>query len=342
MSAMNTATQDIRGNSMQYKIMLTDSAHMDISIEMLEFTKINAEIVRPKDMSKESLLETGHDCDAILCDYALIDNDVIKGLTQCKIIAVAGIGVNTIDLVAATQKGIKVSNVPDYCLCEVAEHAMALFLACVRKIPLYDQAVRKGLWHSVEYAPISRIAGKKFGLFGFGSIAQKLAARAQAFEMQVYAYDPFQSDEVFARCNVEKAESLEQLATLVDVFSIHTPLTDATSGSVNHKIFTLMKPHCIVLNTSRGGVVVEQDLIEALMSGEIAAAGLDVLQTEPPNKDNPLFAMQNVVLTPHCAFYSEDSDAESRDRRAKDVVRTLLGGDPVSWVNKGDFIGITL
>lgn len=322
---------------MKFKIMLTDSIHPDVDVEMSELGKIGAEIVRPKDISPESLIETGHDCDGILCDYALLTREVLAGLTKCRIIAEAGIGVNNIDLEAAARKGIKVANVPHYCLREVAEHTMALFLACARKLTPYDRAIRAGRWEKLEYAPLRRAAGQTFCLCGFGSIAQQVAVRAQAFEMQVCAYDPFLPEEVFVKNKVRRIDFLEDLARLADVFCIHTPLTDNTHGLINHAVFNVMKTNAIVINTSRGGVVAEQDLIEALATGRIAAAGLDVLQNEPPAKDNPLLTMDNVVLTPHCGYFSEDSDLELRRTMAQEVVRVLTGGDPVSWVNRKFF-----
>lgn len=322
---------------MTYKIMLTDSIYPDTSIEMAELEAIGARIVRPKGIDAASLLETGHDCDGILCDYASIDKTVIAGLGKCKVIAEAGIGVNNIDLEAAAAKGIKVANVPHYCLREVADHAMALFLACARKLLPYDRDIRAGKWDKLEHAPIYRLAGQNFCLFGFGAIARKVAARARAFEMQVHAFDPFLPDEAFAAEGVSRVSSLEKLARIADVFSIHAPLTDDTRGIVGRDVFSTMKAGCIVLNTSRGGLVAEQDLVDALAAGKIAAAGLDVLQSEPPKPDSPLLRMNNVVLTPHCGFFSNESDEELRRTMAREVVRTLTGGEPLSWVNRKYF-----
>ncbi|MDL2253962.1 C-terminal binding protein, partial [Ruminococcaceae bacterium OttesenSCG-928-I18] len=192
----------------KYTVMLTDTVYPDATLEAEELKKVDAEIVRPKDTSVQSLIETGKNCDGILCDYVEITAEVIAGLNQCKAIAVAGIGVNNIDLKAAAEKGIKVANVPHYCLGEVADHAMALFLACAKKVTRFNKAVDAGRWDPLEFPPVYRLADQNFCIFGFGSIARKAAKRAQGFEMDVYAYDPYLPDEVFASHGVKRVGSL--------------------------------------------------------------------------------------------------------------------------------------
>ena len=222
------------------KVLLTDTAYPDTFVEMKELEKIGAELVRPENISTDALIEAGRDCDGILCDYAEINAEVIRNLDKCKIIAEAGMGVDNIDLEAAAANRIMVANVPHYCVGEVADHAMALFLSCTKKIVAYNRDVTAGRWNCTAHAPIYRLAGRKFCCFGLGRIASKVAKRAQAFEMDVYAYDPFLPDAIFEAAGVTRVDSLESLAAMADVFSIHVPPTPETRGIINRDIFNLM------------------------------------------------------------------------------------------------------
>lgn len=321
-----------------FKIMMTDTEFPDTLTEERILNKIDGVLVRPKDTGVSSLIETGRDCDAIMCDYAEISAEVISGLEKCKIIVVAGMGVDNIDLEAAAKKQIKVANIPSYCIGEVADHAMALFLACVKKIVRYDRDVKAGIWNSQTYTPIYRLAGMKFCCFGLGKISRKVAKRAQAFDMDVYSYDPYLPDSVFEEAGVTRVRSLEDLASIADVFSIHVPASAQTKGIINQSLFRLMKPTCIVLNVARGALVDTDDLAKALAEGQITAAGIDVQENEPPLPSrNPLAALENVVLTPHVAYMSVDAEQELRETMAEEIVRTLTEGRPLSWVNEKMF-----
>lgn len=319
------------------KIMMTDTAYPDTLVEMIELQKINAEIVRPRDLSAAALIEAGHDCVGVMCDYANMTAEVLDGLKQCKVISEAGMGVDNIDLQAAAKRGIKVANVPHYCVGEVADHAMALFLACAKNIPLYNKDVKSGKWDCTAYSPMYRIAGQNFCCFGFGQIARKVAERAKAFEMHVFAYDPFLPDTIFEKLGVERLHSLEELAAKADVLSLHVPPTPETKGIINRDIFNLMKPTAILVNVARGALVNNVDLAEALRNGKIRAAGLDVQEQEPPTADCPLLGLENTVLTPHSAFNTVQAEDELRRTQAAEIVRTLTEGEPVSWVNKALF-----
>ena len=321
-----------------FKVMMTDTEFPDTLLEENILNKADAVLVRPKDTSAASLINTGQNCDAIMCDYANISAEVIAGLEKCKIIVVAGMGVDNIDLEAAAQKGIKVANIPNYCLGEVADHAMALFLACAKKVVHYDKDVKAGIWNSQAHTPIYRLAGMKFCCFGLGKISRKVAKRAQSFDMDVYSYDPYLPDSVFEELGVKRVHSLEELASIADVFSIHVPASAQTRGVIHRGLFQLMKPNCIVINVARGALIHTGDLADALKNNQIMAAGIDVQENEPPLPDyNPLSALENVVLTPHVAYMSVDAEQELRTTMAEEVVRTLTEGTPLSWVNKKFF-----
>jgi D-3-phosphoglycerate dehydrogenase len=220
---------------------------------------------------------------------------------------------------------------------EVADHTVALFLACARKIPRLHASVKEGQW-SVDLAkPMPRLQGKRYGLFGYGNIAQRVARRVQAFGLHVMAFDPYVPADVFAAQQVARAASLDELLRAVDFLSIHAPLTEETRGILNAARLQLLKPTAMVVNTSRGPLINEADLLAALREGRIAGAGLDVLTDEPPTFPLALAALDNVVLTPHTAWYSDDAMPELRRKASAEVVRTLTEGRPKFWVNQRAF-----
>jgi D-3-phosphoglycerate dehydrogenase len=232
-----------------------------------------------------------------------------------------------------------VANVPDYCMGEVADHTVALFLACIRRIPRLHASVRAGQW-SVDLAkPAPRLQGKLYGLFGFGNIAQQVATRMQAFGLEVTAFDPYVPADTFAARRVRRAATLEELLRAVDYLSVHAPLTPETQGVLNATTFGWMKRTAVLVNTSRGPIINEADLLAALQEGRLAGAGLDVLAEEPPTFPLALAALDNVVLTPHTAWYSDDAMPELRRKAAQEVARTLTEGRPKFWVNQRAFSG---
>jgi D-3-phosphoglycerate dehydrogenase len=323
----------------KYKVMYTDTELPDISIEAEVLSKIGAEVVMPRSMKGADLVECGKGCDGIMVDYAPMPKSVIDQFDKCKVISRQGIGYNNVDVEAASAKGIMVANCPDYCQDEVADHTFALLLTCARRTAAFDAAVRKGIWGVKVLGPMYRLRGQVFALYGFGSIAKKVAVRAAAFGFHVAAFDPYMPDSVFSEAGVKKVDSLEELASIADVFSIHAPVTIHTQGTVNMSILRKMKPTCILINTSRGPLINEEDLAEALEKRMIAMAGLDVLVDEPPAPDNKLLGLENVILTPHVSFYTEESEVELRTRIAEEVVNTLIDGHPQlkSFVNRKDF-----
>jgi len=321
----------------KYKVFMTDTIFPDTEIEERELSKIDAELVLSSEKDPQAFIREGHDCDAMLVVYAPVGAEVISSLDKCRIIVRTGIGVNNIDIATASAKKIMVANVPDYCQDEVADHAMALFLAGVRKIAYLDSKVKSGIWNVNEAKPIPRLRGKKFGIIGCGAIGRKVAERAKAFGMEVYGYDPYLPDEKFKEEGIVKVSSLDEFYPLVDYFSLHVPLMDETHHMINLESIRKMKPSAFFVNTSRGPLVNEEDLYKALSEKQIAGAALDVLNTEPPAMPVPLAEFENVILTPHAAFVSEEAIPELRRKGAQEIARTLTEGKPKYWVNVRDF-----
>lgn len=318
----------------KFKVMMTDNVFPDLNIEQDAFGQAGIEFFLASDATPETLAKEGKDCDAILNVFAKVTDQVIHSLEKCKVIVRTGIGYNTIDLDVANQKGIMVANVPDYCQGEVADHAFSLFLAVARKICFLNGKVKSGVWNANEAGPIPRLQGKTFGLYGFGSIAKLVATRARAFGMNVMAFDPYQSDDIFLENDVKKAASLESLFFSSDFISIHAPLTKETKYSVNSDLLKVLKKSAIIINTARGELIDTAALIDCLEKGTIAGAGLDVLEQEPPQYPSRLMELQNTVITPHAAYFSEEAMPALRRMSSAEIIRTLLEGQPKNWVNR--------
>jgi len=274
------------------------------------------------------ILAVARDADALLVCYAKLPGDLIRELTRCKIIGRTGLGVDNIDLAAARERKIIVTYVPDYCMDEVSDHAMALLLALARKVAYANTLVQSGRWEMAAVAPIHRLKGRMLGLVGFGNIPRALAPKARAFGLRVLAHDPFVGRDVFASLGVEGV-GLDELLASSDFVSVHAPLTPQTRGLINASAFAKMKPGALLINTARGPLIDEKALIAALDSGRIGGAALDVLETEPPPSDFALTGRPNVVLTPHTAFYSVEALEELQTKCATDVARVLSGRPPI-------------
>jgi len=240
--------------------------------------------------------------------------------------------VDNVDLPAATRAGILVTNVPDYCVDEVSDHALALLLALARQVVMADRAVRGGAWDVVAHSGIRRLRGQTVGLLGFGKIARAVASKVRALGMRVVAYDPYLDAGLIARDGAEPVE-LDTLLAEADAISIHVPLSPETRGLVGERELGRMKPTAFLINTARGGIVDEKALAEALEAGRLAGAALDVLSQAPPPPDHPLRRAPNVILTPHLAFYSRESVVELQTKAAEEVARALRGEPPRSPAN---------
>jgi D-3-phosphoglycerate dehydrogenase len=318
----------------KWKVVVTDREYADMRYEEAVLRSDRIDLVLAQCRTEADVIEACRDADGIINQYAPLSGTVISALENCKVITRYGVGVDTVDIEAATQKGICVANVPDYCKDEVADHALALLLSWTRKVTAADRDVKNGVWDFKRVTPIYRLRGKILGLVGFGMIAQSLAAKVKPLGLGVIVSDPFISKETAAEHGAELV-SLEELCRRADMISVHTPLTKTTRGLLGSGQFKLMKPEAIVLNTSRGPVIDEQALIEALSEGRIAGAALDVLEQEPLAAGHPLLAMDNVILTPHVAWYSEEAAAEMRFKAAMGIADVLLHGEfPKYLVNK--------
>jgi D-3-phosphoglycerate dehydrogenase / 2-oxoglutarate reductase len=276
------------------------------------------------------------DMDAVIPGpRARLTANVIQGLRACKVIANGGIGFDSIDIDAATAAGIIVTNVPDLFVDEVADQAMLLLLAVNRKL-LQCHAQATGdrwaeTWRNLGSVP--KLRGRTLGLVAFGNIGRRVAQRAQAFGLRVIAFDPYVQPDAMAALGAEPRQSLEDLLREADFVSVHAPLTRETRGLLDASRLRLMKPTAVLINTARGKVVDEPALIQALQQGWIAAAGLDVLEQEPPDPANPLLHMPNVVVTPHMASYSDESNVGRRRRLGQDIAAVLSGRRPAHVVN---------
>jgi D-3-phosphoglycerate dehydrogenase len=315
-------------------IAVTDSVFPSLDLAMAALARLEPEMRMAKSAAADDILAVARDADAILVTYAKLPAELLRQLQRCKAIGRFGLGVDNIDTKAAAELGITVSYVPDYCMHEVSDHAMALLLALARKIPFSNTLVQAGRWEMPAVAPLRRIAGQVLGLIGFGNIPRALAPKAKAFGYEVIAHDPYAGSEVFAGCGVE-AVSFESLLARADAISVHAPLTPATRGLIDAAAFARMKQGAVIVNTARGPLIDELALIAALDSGKLGGAALDVVTTEPLPKDSSLLGRPNVILTPHTAFYSVEALEELQTKCAADVARVLSGQPPVYPVRAG-------
>jgi D-3-phosphoglycerate dehydrogenase len=312
-------------------VAVTDSVFPNLDAARGVLSSIGAELRLARSPSPERILEVARDADGILTTYAKLSGDIITQLERCRIIARFGIGVDNVDIQTATEAGIVVTRVPDYCIEEVADHAMALLLALVRKIPSSNVRTHAGRWEMRAVVPIRRLRGTVLGLVAFGQIPQLIAPRAKAFGMRIIACDPYISGEVLSRAGVERVE-FHQLVQMSDYVSIHAPLTESTRHLFNAEVFGRMKAGAWLINTARGQIVDESALARALDQGLLAGAALDVMEKEPPG-ESPLFGRDNVILTPHTSFYSEESLVDLQTRAAEEVRRVLTRQAPRNPVN---------
>ena len=312
-------------------VAVADSVFPDLNPAREVVGRIGADLQLAGEATADAILRVAAAADALLVTYAKITAPMIEKMPRCRIISRFGIGVDNVDLDAATRAGIVVTKVPDSCLDEVSDHAMALLLALVRKIPFANAQVHAGGCSMPAVVPIHRVRGSVLGLVGFGRIPQLVAPKAQGFGIKVISYDPFVPQDVFARAGVERVDFTQLLATS-DYVSVHSPLLPETRNLFNADAFRQMKPTAYLINTARGPIVDEAALAAALDAKQIAGAGLDVMPTEPP-QGSPLFGRENVIITPHMSFYSEESLVDLQTRAAEEVVAVLSGRAPRNPVN---------
>ena len=273
------------------------------------------------------------DADAVIVNLEPIPRPTIEGMRRCKIICRYGVGYDNVDIAAATECGIWVARVPDYGIEDVSDHALGLFLACVRKIPYTDRGIRDGGWGFRRNRPSYRIRGKTFGLLGYGAIARALHRKLSGLGLaRVLAHDPYVDEPEMHAAGAEPA-SVDELLAASDYVSIHAPLTPETRGMIDQGRLAAMKPTAIIVNTARGGIIDEPALAEALRAGRIGYAALDVFETEPLAADSPLRELDTVILTDHHAYYTEESVVELKTKAAQRVRTALEGGVPEAALN---------
>ena len=322
----------------QFKVVRVDriSGKQTTKVEEAEeLAKVNAELVEVDCTTEDEIIEAAKDADAILVVAAQITRRVMEMLPKCKVIVRYGIGFDTIDVNAATDNGILVVNVPAFCLEEVSNHAIALLLACAKKLVFLNEGTKQGRWAEVKgaLAPMESIYGQTLGLVGCGNIGRITARKAQCFGLRVLGYDPY-LDKSLAKESGITLVSLPELLKESDFISVHTPLNKETRHLMGEKEFKQMKPTAYFINTSRGPVVDEPALIKALQEKRIAGVGLDVFEKEPVDSDNPLLKMDNVVVTPHSASYSDAAFKRCRTSVGQEAARVLSGQWPKNVVNK--------
>ena len=305
-------------------IAVTDTVFPSLDPAKAALARLNPTYRMSTSVNAKDIVAVAKDADAVLVTYAKLTRDVLMQLTRCRAIGRFGLGVDNIDLPTAKEKGIAVNYVPDYCIREVSDHAMALLLALIRKIPLSNKLVQSGRWEMPAVVPIRRIEGTVLGLIGFGHIPRLVAPKAQAFGMKVIAYDPFAKPDAFNAAAVESVD-LDTLLKTSDYVSVHAPLLQATRGMLNAAAFGKMKKGAYIVNTARGPLIDEPALVAALDSGQVGGAGLDVVAAEPLAKDSPLLDRDNVIISPHTAFYSIEALNELQTKCATDVARVLSG-----------------
>lgn len=308
------------------KVVLVDNKpvySMNIELQRKVCQEYGMEYVALNCASEAEVIDNCKDADAILDIYTKMTPQIINALDKCKVMVRFGIGYDVIDVEACTKKGIFVCNVPDYCIEEVATHTVALILDVCRKVTYYNDEVRKGKWVAASGYPMHRLSKQTVGFLGFGNIARQAAHYMSAFGGRLIAYDPFLPDEVFAQNHAEKV-TLDQLLTQADIISLHTPLFDSTYHIINKESIAKMKDGVLLVNTSRGPLICEEDLLAAIDSGKVAAAGLDVVESEPLTQPNhPLFRSGRVVVSPHAAFSTVDSNAELLEKVALTACQVL-------------------
>ena len=318
---------------MTKKVLVTDYVWPSVEPERAVLAKANAELVVAPDGSEETLVELARDVDGILTCFAQVTDKVVRAAKQCVVISRYGVGVDNISVDTATELGIVVTYVPDYCVEEVSDHVMALLLAWNRRVVLFDTATKKKGWGSQGLGMrIMRLRGKKIGVVGFGRIGRGVCAKALAFGFEVLASDPFVSADAAEEVGARKVE-LPELLEESDFVTLHSPLIPETEKMIGPSELEAMKESSFLINCARGPLIDEDALHIALTTGQIAGAGLDVLVDIDPPIDHKLTQLNNVIITPHTAFFSQEAVLELEERAAGEVVHVFDGQMPDNLVN---------
>jgi D-3-phosphoglycerate dehydrogenase / 2-oxoglutarate reductase len=323
----------------QLKAMLVDGMEggrpMPAVEEREELAKINAELIIGDCHSEDDVINRAQDVDAVLTFGAPMTRRVIEKLPRCQVIVRYGIGYDTVDVKAATDNKVLLVNVPDFCFEEVSNHAIALLLACAKKMTRLNGLVKEGKWQEAKQvqSPMGQVYGQTCGIIGCGNIGRVTAKKARCFGLEVLGYDPYLPPSTAGQCGITPVD-LPELCRKSDYILLHTALTEETRHLIGEKQFKLMKPGAYVINTARGAVIDEPAFIRALQEKRIAGAGLDVFEKEPVDPENPLLKMDNVIVMPHSASYSDAAFIRLRHSVGSEAARVLSGKWPKNVVNK--------
>jgi phosphoglycerate dehydrogenase-like enzyme len=309
------------------KVLFADCDFPDVDLERALFGDAGLELVLAQCKTEEQVIAAGGDCIAILLQYAPIGAKVVESLPRLGVVSRIGAGYDTVDTDACARHGVWLANSPDYGVGEVATHALALALASVRNVAAYDRDVRAGRWHYLSSGVMRRPADLTLGIVGLGRIGKRMAHVSRNVFRRIVAYDPYLIDGDFP-AYVERIRSLTELAVASDIVSIHTPLTVETRGLIDARFFAAARAGMTLVNTARGAVVALPDLERALAAGVLRGVALDVLPVEPVPADSPLLRDPRVILTPHAAFFSVESEKELRRKAAQNIVTWLRTGRP--------------
>lgn len=316
------------------KAVITDYEYPHVDIERQLIEAAGAQFVAGQAKAEEELIALTCDADVVINQYGLLTPRVISAMKNCRAIIRYGIGLDTIDIPSATKMGIMVCNVPTYGLHEVSDHTIAMLLSSVRKLDIMNQSVKNGTWDCNQARPISRIYNKTLGLVGFGNIPRMVVKKLKPWDLNILIYDPYVGDNLLLEIGGVTRAGFDELLETSDYVSCHVPLTDETHHMFGYEQFCMMKQDAYFINTSRGPVVDEPGLKKALDEARISGASLDVLETEPAPKDNPLFESDRTVITPHMAWYSEEAGKDLQRMTAEEAVRVLKGNPPLSCMNQ--------
>lgn len=318
---------------MSAKIVILDDRYDSYEREKAVLEPTGASVVNVRELNADAIIPAVRDADGICLNLTPMPADIINAMERCRVISRYGVGYDNVDVEAATRKGIWVANVTDYCDEDVSDQAFALFMSCVRKTAQRDRQLRVGINNLQSTSPQYRIKGRTFVLFGYGRIARTMHRKLIGFNLgRVLVVDPFVDAETLKDAGAEKADWDTALRE-GDYFSIHMPLNDETRHVFNEAAFRAMKPTAMVINTSRGPIIDEQALFRALSEGWIDSAGLDVFETEPVPNDHPLLQLENITVSGHTGFYTEESIRELKTKAAENVKAVLAGGKPPYPVN---------
>jgi D-3-phosphoglycerate dehydrogenase len=317
----------------QATVLITDHGFADVELERAIVTAAGFELAVAQCKTEADVINAASAADALLVQWAPVRADAVRSLARCKVIVRLGIGVDNVDLEATKARGIPVCNVPDYCIDEVADHAVSLALAMARQLRQIDRRTRSGQWKITPDAAMPAFRSSTFAVAGFGRIGRAVLERARGFGFRLAAYDPFVPAEVMAQSGVSRL-TLDELFATADVLSLHLPLNAETRHVVSGHQLSRMKRSAVIVNTSRGGLIDTVALAEALTAGRLGGAGVDVFESEPLEADHPLRACENALLTSHVAWYSDQSVPLLRRLAAEECVRALTGQPLKNQVNR--------